>query len=165
MRYSVFRKLNNYAKKWKILDLFFIFCARFLPYLIIGFLFVFLIFQKNEILFIYAIIAGGIARLLNEVVHIFYKKERPAYLENTKVLIPLPKNYSFPSGHASFLFGASLYVLFYFPVIGLSLILFSFIVGIARVFCGVHWFRDILGGFVCGIISVFITNYLINLWI
>ena len=159
---SVFKDINYFAKKWRSLDLLAIFCARILPYLMAIFLFFFYLYQKNIYLFFYAIISGLIARfVINELIHLFYKEKRPAFLEGTKILIPVPKNYSFPSGHASFFFGISFLLLFYNFYLGLVFVIFSFIIGIARVFCGVHWFRDVLGGLVAGFLSAIITYYLI----
>lgn len=162
---SVFRNINKFAGKHKELDFFAIFCARFLPYLMVITMLGFLIWQKHGMIFIFAMASGGLGRLLNEVGHILYKKQRPAYIEGAKVLIPVPKNLSFPSGHSSFLFGASFLLLLYFRELGLIFVALSFLVGLARVYCGVHWFRDILGGILMGFVSAIIINYLINLWI
>jgi len=140
-----------------------IFCARILPYFMAIFLFFYCIYKDSIYLFLYAIFSGLIARfVVNELVHLLYKKERPAHLEHTKILIPVPKNYSFPSGHASFFFGISFLLLFYNFYLGLIFIIFSFIIGTARVFCGVHWFRDVLGGFMTGFLSAVIIYSLLN---
>lgn len=162
---SVFKNLNQFAGNNKFLDFFAIFFARLLPYLIFIFLFIFSIITENLYFFIFLFLAGFFSKFaINELIHIFYKRERPAALPGTKTLIPVPKNYSFPSGHASFFFGISFFVFFYFETLGLVLLLLSFLIGVARVFCGVHWFRDIIAGAGAGLISGLLLSYLFGVW-
>lgn len=162
---SVFKNINKFAGKYKVLDFTAIFFARFLPYLMIAFLAIYSYYISNYSLFIFALSAGILGRLMNEIVHLLYKKQRPAKAEKTNLLIPLPRNYSFPSGHASVFFGISFYLLFYGTNLPLAIFFLipSFIIGIARVFSGVHWFRDIIGGAIVGAISAIIVYNLINL--
>ena len=159
---SVFKNINRFAKRWKFLDLVAIFCARILPYVLVLFLLGFAFWIKSWQVFVFPILSGGLARFLNEVVHIFYKKERPAYLTNANVLIPVPKNYSFPSGHASFFFGLSFSILQFNKILGIIFLACSLVMGFARVFCGVHWFKDILAGVVIGFISALFILFLIS---
>ncbi len=160
---SVFKNINQFAGRWKILDIFAIICARILPYFMVLFLFFYSIYISNLYLFVLAIISGIFARfILNELVHLFYKEIRPANLGQAKILIPVPKNYSFPSGHASFFFGVSSFLFFYNIYLSIVFILCSFLVGTARVFCGVHWFKDILGGFLAGLLSAIVVYNLLN---
>jgi undecaprenyl-diphosphatase len=164
MMFSVFKNINRFAGKWKVLDIFAIFFARILPYLMAIFLFFYSLHILNIYLFIVAILSGLFARfIINELVHLFYKESRPAELRGTKVLIPVPKSYSFPSGHASFFFGISSFLLFHNIYLAITFFLLSFLIGIARVFCGVHWFRDILGGFAAGLLSAIIIYNLVIL--
>lgn len=161
--FSVFKDINYFAKRWRPLDLFAIFCARILPYLMVLVLLVISLRQKTLYLFFYSILSALLGRLINEFIYIFYKKQRPAFLQQAKVLIPVPKNYSFPSGHASFFFGLSFFLLFYNNFLGIIFIALSAIIGIARVFCGVHWFKDILAGAFVGFLSSLIIYRLVGL--
>ena len=161
--FSVFKKINSFAYKWKTLDVFAIFLARYLPYILVIILFFYALSQNNYYIFIYSLVCGLFSRfIINEIVNLFYKESRPAQIEGTKILIPVPKNYSFPSGHASFFFGVSFFLLPYNLYLSLFFVSLSFLVGIARVFCGVHWFRDILAGAVAGGISAIVLYKLIS---
>lgn len=160
---SIFRNINQFAKRWLALDITAVFFARYVPYLMVAYLFFYSIYTSSIYLFIYAVLSGLVARfVINELIHLFYKESRPADLKETKLLIPVPKSFSFPSGHSSFFFGISLFLFFYGTYLAVIFVILSFLVGIARVFCGVHWFRDILGGFIAGCLSALIVYNLLN---
>lgn len=162
MVFSVFKNINQFAGKSKVLDAFAVFCARILPYLMVTFLAIFYIFTKNIFVFIYALLSGLFARFaINEAIYLFYKEKRPAQLKGARVLIPVPRYPSFPSGHASFFFGISFLLLLYNVPLAIIFILCSCLMGIARVFCGVHWPRDILAGIFVGFISALSIYYLL----
>ena len=163
MNFLTFNFLNSFAKKWKILDTFVIFFAKYLPY-VLFFSLILISFYFNFLNILWgALMAGILARGINELIHIFYKIKRPPYFEGANVLIPFKKNFSFPSGHASFFFGIAFYFLFYFWQLGLVIFFLSLIIGFSRVFCGVHWVKDILGGIIVGFISSAMVYYFIIL--
>jgi len=163
MTFSVFKNINRFANKSKLLDGFAVFCARCLLYLMILFLLVFAFIIHNWYMLFYPLLSGLFAAfVINKIIYVFYKKQRPAELKTAKILIPVPKNPSFPSRHASLLFGISFYLLFYNTLLAIIFIICSCFVGVARVFCGVHWFRDILAGALVGSISALIVYSLLN---
>lgn len=160
---SVFKDINKFAGKWKWLDASAIFCARYLIYAMMIFLLAIGFYKNNFSLFFYCLLAGLFsAFVIAKIIYFFYKEKRPAELPSSNVLIPVPKNPSFPSGHASFIFGFSFLLLFFNWHLGIFFLILSLIVGIARVFCGVHWFHDILGGAAAGFLSGIIIYYLIT---
>jgi len=161
--FSVFKNINRLAGKSKLLDFFAIFCAEYLVYLLIVFLFFWATFTNNWQIFVYPVVSALFAAFaVGKFIHIFYRRKRPAFLENAKVLIHVPQNPSFPSRHASILFGISFYLLFYNFPLAIIFIVCSCLVGIARVFCGVHWFSDIATGAIVGFASSQLIYYLVN---
>lgn len=161
--FSIFKNINRFANKSKLLDTLAIFCARYLLYIMVVFLLSFAAITQAWYLFFGPLVVGLFAAfVIDNIIYTYYKEKRPVELKNTKILIPIPKNPSFPSRHASLLFGISFYLLFYNIPLAVAFIICSCLVGISRVFCGVHWFRDILAGIFVGFMSVVIISNLLN---
>jgi undecaprenyl-diphosphatase len=159
--FSIFKNINYLAGKSKLLDWFAVFCAKYLLYVMIMVLFLSAVELHSRGIFFYSLLAGLVAAFcVNTIIYIFYKKRRPAELKSAKVLIAVPQNPSFPSRHAALAFGMSFYVFFYSIPLAIVFIICSCLIGISRVFCGVHWFSDILGGVISGLLSTIIIYYL-----
>ncbi len=162
--FSVLKNINRFAGKSSLLDGFAIFCAKYLLYLMLAFLFFIAIIIHSRGIFFYPLLSGlSGAFIINTIIYSFYKKNRPTELKSTKILIKVPENPSFPSRHAALTFGMSFYLFFYSVPLAIIFIICSCFVGLARVFCGVHWFLDILGGIVSGFVSAIIIYNLVLL--
>jgi undecaprenyl-diphosphatase len=71
-------------------------------------------------------------------------------LTNLHVLITLPTDYSFPSGHAALTMAFATAIYFYNKRLGELLFMFAFVVGLARIYVGVHYPLDVGVGFLLG---------------
>lgn len=115
-------------------------------------------FRKNTRLAVWYFLtvsvgAGGV----NQLVKIFFRRPRPTHVEHLIV----QGGYSFPSGHAMgsiITYGALLFLIIrasksWKPVLAASVTLIPLIglIGISRVYLGVHYPSDIIGGYSLGL--------------
>lgn len=124
-------------------------------------------FEKKPSIFLFPLITALISRFVfAQIIYFFWKRKRPFEVGKAKLLIPIPQNPAFPSAHASVFFSIAFILFsvdFYLAIIFLVI---AVIVSLARIAVGAHWFSDVIGGFINGIISALVTYYLLNLlWI
>ncbi len=171
MNFYFFECINQFAKRWLILDKIGIFFAAYLGYILILviLLFLFINFGKYWKMILGAFAAGVIARfLIVSLIRKIYPLARPFVLGEVNLLIYRSPSNSFPSGHASFFFALSFFLFFWFknlkrpPKHGKLVLAFffasSFLIGAARIFCGIHWPIDILGAIIVGLFTGWITE-------
>ena len=80
-------------------------------------------------------------------------RERPYdQITGTRLLTPSESDPSFPSGHAEMSFLAATVVSRFHPEYSKYLYAFSFIVALSRIYVGVHFPADAIGGIIVGII-------------
>lgn len=100
---------------------------------------------------VWAPLAAGIAVLVNVPIRGFVERPRPFKVhDGLEVLIPGKTDFSFVSDHATLAMalGAALFVANRkFGLVGIALALFE---GFCRVFMGVHYPTDVVGGFALG---------------
>ena len=72
-------------------------------------------------------------------------------IETLTILIPEPGEYSFPSGHTSSSFAAGVVLYLMLPKkYGVPAMILAFLIGISRLYVGVHYPTDVLAGMVMG---------------
>jgi len=161
-----FNLINGFAGKQKQLDNLAIFFAKYLVFILAGALVVIAYFFDNPKVLLAPVLAGAFSRfIINEPVYYFYKRKRPLESVPTHQLIKKPNHPSFPSGHTSLLFAVSVTLFFFSVTTGAIFTLLSLLVGISRVFVGVHWPSDILGGVLAGIVSSLLVYFYLLPWI
>ncbi|HUX35979.1 MAG TPA: phosphatase PAP2 family protein [Candidatus Paceibacterota bacterium] len=142
-----------------------IFTAEYLPYFI-GIAFFFLAFSekglRKKIFFMAeAVIAVILSRgIITEAMRFFYFSPRPFDALNFQPLIP-ESGSSLPSGHMAFFFALSMIIYFYNKHWGIWYFLLSAIIGVARIFVGVHWPSDIIAGMLIGVLSGIFVHWLL----
>lgn len=121
-------------------------------------LFIFVILKKKCKLFLINV-ASIASVVVNNIIKIIIKRERPNFL-----VLSNETSYSFPSGHSmiSILFFGSIiylvnkYNIKYKKTITILLSIFIILVGLSRLYLGVHFLTDVIGGYLCGFIALII---------
>lgn len=158
----LFSAINNFAPHTLVVAYTARFFAEYYQYLLVAILLSFWIWPKkdqfkNRRMVLTALLSAVIARVLVKTfILLFYTRERPyVVLENANQLISvrISENLnSFPSGHAIFFFAMAAAVYFFNKKLGIFFFISAAIMGLARIFAGVHWPSDIIGGAILGII-------------
>lgn len=155
------------------MNLIIIFSAKYLGYILLAFFLVLFFKNRNpegvatrpygagkNFLFIPLISALVSRFVFTEIIRFFYFRPRPFVAEMFNPLIEHAADSSFPSSHAAFYFALSAGVYSFNKKAGLWFFGVSLIIGVARVFAGVHYLTDVLGGLVLGIFSFWLISSL-----
>lgn len=88
----------------------------------------------------------------NTIVKNIVCRTRPyKVIESLTILIPEPGEFSFPSGHTSSSFAAGVVLYLMLPKkYGVPALILAFLISISRLYVGVHYPTDVLGGMVMG---------------
>ncbi len=174
MNNQIFYFFYSFAHQNIFLDNFIIFCAVYLPYLVVILGGLFLLFHHEvfkadnsievlkqkykEILMMF--FSGVLAYVVAHLFKFILNTARPfVFLPNVISLFEKTGN-AFPSGHAAFFMALGMTFYFLHKKVGYLFIIFALIISIARIVSGVHFPIDIVGGFVLGaIVSLVIEHF------
>lgn len=162
--------VNNLAGKSKLLDSFFIFLTDKGFYIFIALVFcwlLFILFKTNEaflrlkllgnatFVFISIFLTWGFVWYLK----VIFSAPRPFEIfSEINNLIAESSNTSFPSSHSAAAFALATSVFFINKTIGKILFILGFLVGVSRIYLGVHFPIDVFVGFCIGIFIPFILK-------
>ena len=170
---QIFHIINSLASKSQILDLFGIFCAKYLIFILFIIYFIWWIFLsrtkpsenwpmlgKRKWLDLFSVIlAVALAILINYLLSFAHFRARPFISSSVINLIGNPFSVkSFPSDHTAVVFALALAVWFYNKKLGYIFLVSAVFVGIARIFTGVHYPADIIAGSLVGLLAALVIR-------
>jgi len=166
----LFSKINSLAGKSSIADWIVIFGARYLIVIMVASLlkYVFIYRDKAERavnlrLVWNAFLSVGMSLLFNYLLSFFIQRSRPFDIGlGENIYGSVFTNGSFPSEHATIAFAIAMAVFMVYKKFGTALLIMAALVGVSRVYVGIHYPLDILGGAFVGIIMAYLATKLIT---
>ncbi|KEO81906.1 undecaprenyl-diphosphatase [Tumebacillus flagellatus] len=171
MNYEVFQWINNLTTvfpSW--LSNFLVFLAENVQYLYIALLVVLWFLgsgaarKENRRTALYTFLTSMLGFLISYIIAKVYTHPRPFMVHDVHQLIPHAPENSFPSDHATLAFAFAWMMLFRKRVWGAWLMLLAVVVGFGRVFGGVHYPMDIVGGFVVALFAAWAVLRTSRIW-
>ncbi|MDO8638826.1 MAG: phosphatase PAP2 family protein [Candidatus Daviesbacteria bacterium] len=170
---AIFFQIYNLSQKNPILDALMIFGADYLIYIVCLIILIFAITgkSKDKKAFILSILGIGIALILTQIIRIFFQLDRPFITYSITPLISMNSSFntflgkilgpeSFPSVH-TLIISVITFSYIYFKSKLAPFFIFSLVwIAFSRIYVGVHYPLDILGGILLGLLSVFLTVFL-----
>jgi len=124
------------------------------------------IHHRRRVIAIVLAIDAAVVIVAYSLLKLMFSRERPRLFDK----VALPTDYSFPSGHSMSAMGIygviaaaliAMYPAARRPVIAAAALLIAAI-GVSRIYLGVHWPSDVLGGWLGGIPPLVVSVHLIH---
>jgi len=164
----LFDLIHNLSGKSIYLDYVFIFIANYLILIFPIIVFLFLIFsqdkKKRRDIFLLSFSGTIFIYLFNFLLQKIYFRERPFVVLNFSSLINIsPLEASFPSTHTALAFIFAFVIFNIDKRLGVISFLFALLIGLSRIFVGVHWPSDVFGGIILSLFTFLIVKGLIKI--
>jgi undecaprenyl-diphosphatase len=165
MNNTVFFFFYNFAHHYTFFDKIIVFTADIFPYIVILLAGLFLLFyykiissgfslkvkQKWQAIFS-VFFVGAFSWCIAEIIKILIHSPRPFIALSNVWSLFSETGYAFPSQHATFFASISMMIFAINKKVGYVFLIFTLLIGIARITAGVHFPVDIIGGFLLGTI-------------
>lgn len=95
----------------------------------------------------------------------FIQRPRPNHLIELEATVKVPHSptsYSFPSNHAVTSFALATLLSFFYPKLSILFFTVASLIGLSRVYVGVHFLSDVVGGMIIGLCFGFLFIRLIK---
>jgi undecaprenyl-diphosphatase len=163
MDFSLFQFINNLAGKNWLLDFFGVFCAEYLIFIMAFVIVIWTIFNKRDrrsdaIVIFEIILASLFSYFLKIIINLVYFRPRPFSVHDVNLLIGKISDGSFPSAHTFLSFIMAFIIYLCNKKLGIALLISAAFVSISRIYAGVHYPLDILGGVFLAGFSVYLIN-------
>ncbi|PGO23446.1 undecaprenyl-diphosphatase [Bacillus cereus] len=152
MNYTVFQWINNFAGSSKLLDTLMIAITNSAAYVAI--LFMLILWFNNgkkenairkQYTVLYTTLSVSIALLVNVLIHAVYYHPRPFITHHVNQLVPHAADSSFVSDHSVLVFSIAFVFILRGEKLKYIALIWATLVGVSRMYVGVHYPLDILG--------------------
>jgi len=165
MNVDLFRTINDLGKEYTYLNNFFIFMAEYMVFVLafIALIFWFTRREENRMMIISATISFILAEMMGKIAGTLHSNNQPfAELSNVNKLIEKAVDNSFPSDHTILFFAFCMTFFIYQKRWRYIWIMLALVVGISRIWVGVHYPADVIVGAIISIFSTFIASFIVS---
>jgi undecaprenyl-diphosphatase len=165
MNVDLFRTINDLGKEYTYLNNFFIFMAEYMVFVLafIALIFWFTRREENRMMIISATISFILAEMMGKIAGTLHSNNQPfAELSNVNKLIEKAVDNSFPSDHTILFFAFCMTFFMYQKRWRYIWIMLALVVGISRIWVGVHYPADVIVGAIISIFSTFIASFIVS---
>lgn len=120
--------------------------------------------SKNKVIGVEALVSLGISQIIVHSLKKILSRERPYnILKHLNTFGIDLSDYSFPSGHTTASFSLATTLALNIPRISIIMIFLALVIGMSRIYLGVHYPTDVAAGIILGVGSAFLVHmYLID---
>ena len=163
---GLFNFIFSFAHRNGFLDALGIFVANYFAYCVVIFVLLLIWRQKSKrariAFFAEACLVVQVSRgIIVEIIHFLYLHPRPSEIWGITPLLA-GSGSSFPSGYVTAYCALAAVVFVWHKRWGVALLVSTVFIGVARIFVGVDWPLDIVGGIVIAVASVWAVHALLR---
>lgn len=156
--YALFQSINQFAGSYPILDFLMVAITDFgVPILAIIALF----FCNRKTVY-KTLFSGWLVFVIDFALKLLYFRQRPFSSYSVNLLVDHLQTASFPSRHTDLAFAVAAAVFIGDKKLGVLAIAIALLVGISRVFVGVHYPSDVVAGVILGIAGAYFANFVLD---